>query len=546
MLFMIYFALFLAIISLQRDISKGHDVEDAVQQKVVGATTSGLEPNIAFGDIGTIDDWFSWVELALIPTLFTTTWYNGENRSDDMLHTIGYSSHFIGGLRLLQTRSLNYSGSYCYETPLENLVDGCLSEESGSQDSFGDSSLHPEVLAHPAFQYSTNSFGATGFQFLLSFDKSGIAEEVERVETLKRLRWVDEYTRELIVDGTIYNPNTKLFVALRLAAVVDLAGGIDTSSTVTVLKLDYYDFSQATNILRCVLEGIWVAFVLYQVVIEVAEYSCLMKCSMKSYLLGRGGSGNLLDMISIVNSFIIIGMWVHFQSHPNRLHVLDTAESGIPFESFPDLLPLAAWELRYMAFVSINVMLASLRAVQYFAITWKGRQLVRALTAALPEIVAFLPMFSTVLLGFAFCGHLLFGQSHVEWSTLVDSIFVVVEINFGLYDIHSLFIEEDNLISSLYILLTLLGMCVVFINVFLAIVMAAWDAMNEDDVESRISEGFNIPDLPLTSFLKLLCIPRSYLQLTNLMRKLKLYDGTSDPPGKPRFSAFKFKQHSPR
>lgn len=529
---MVYFTLFLIIVSLQRDISKGHDVEDAVLQQVVGAMTSGLENNFAFSDIGSIDDWFTWVELALIPTLYSTTWYNGENRSEATLHTIGYLSHFLGGLRILQTRSVSNVGSYCYATPLENIVAECLSEEGLSQDRFGNATLHPEVLTHPAFTYSTDSLGADGFQVLLSFDKSSVAQEVERVDTLKRLRWVDEYTRQLVIDGTLYNANTKQFVALRLEAEIDLAGGVETSSTTTVLKLDYYDFDHLNNTIRCILEAIWVVFVLYQILVEIGEYTFLMKCSMKSYLLGREGSGNLLDIISIINSFIIIGMWTQYQFHPNRVDVMNKVANGSSFVNFPDLLPLAAWEIRYMTFVSINVMLSSLRAVQYFAITNNGRQLVNALTAATPEIVTFLPMFTTVLLGFAFCGHLLFGQSHEEWSTVASSVFVVVEINFGLYDIHSLFLEEDNLVSSLYILITLLGMCVVFINVFLAIVMAAWDAMTTNDSESQINAAFNIPEVPFRTFVKLLMTPRSYMQLTNILRKLKLYDGTEASSGK--------------
>lgn len=147
----------------------------------------------------------------------------------------------------------------------------------------------------------------------------------------------------------------------------------------------------------------------------------------------------------------------------------------------------------------------------------------KALSTAFPEIVTFLPVYSTVLLGFASCGHLLFGQSHKEWSTIADSIFVVIEINFGLYDIHSLFLEEESLISSVYILMSLLGMCVVLINVFLAIVMASWDAMTSESKQAKIREAFKLPSLSFKKLMKLVFTYRGFSQLTSLIRKAKAH-----------------------
>lgn len=136
------------------------------------------------------------------------------------------------------------------------------------------------------------------------------------------------------------------------------------------------------------------------------------------------------DIANILVNISIILHWVEFIYHPTRLQV----EKATDFSQYIDLVPLAEWETRYMSINTLNVLFQTLRGLKYFQITSGGLRLIRSLLEAGPEIMSFLPIFFTVLAGYTFAGHFLYGLTTKDWSTWDGAFFRVYEMNFGLYD----------------------------------------------------------------------------------------------------------------
>lgn len=123
-----------------------------------------------------------------------------------------------------------------------------------------------------------------------------------------------------------------------------------------------------------------------------------------------------------------------------------------------------------MSVNTMNVLYQTVRSLKFFQVTGGGLRLIRSLFEAGPEVASFMPIFFTALAGYTFAGHFLYGLRYKEWSTWDGAFFRVYEINFGLYDPNDIY-DSGGAVSALFIYTGTIIICVVMLNVFLAIVM---------------------------------------------------------------------------
>ena len=62
------------------------------------------------------------------------------------------------------------------------------------------------------------------------------------VEELKKFRWIDEFTKHVEVDFTIFNINLDMFAAVGLEVEYDLAGISKPTFLIQALMLDVYEW----------------------------------------------------------------------------------------------------------------------------------------------------------------------------------------------------------------------------------------------------------------------------------------------------------------
>jgi polycystin 2 len=89
---------------------------------------------------------------------------------------------------------------------------------------------------------------------------------LEEIEDLKRYKWIDENTRAVIIDFTVYNGNVNLFNQIRLMMEFSPGGGIINSWTVRTSKLLRYVSNFDYFIASC--EALFVCFILFYTIEE--------------------------------------------------------------------------------------------------------------------------------------------------------------------------------------------------------------------------------------------------------------------------------------
>ncbi|GLD93039.1 hypothetical protein PINS_up001631 [Pythium insidiosum] len=187
---------------------------------------------------------------------------------------------------------------------------------------------------------------------------------------------------------------------------------------------------------------------------------------------------NLGDWANILVNFSIC-LWRFFcQSNPTRKKLLEIES----FETYVPALSLALWDEVLLAMNICNMLLLTARTLKYFQVTNGGRRLMNSVYGAMPEVLSFLPIYVSVIMGYTFAGHMLYGLSFAEWSTFPRALFRVFEMNFGLYDPGPIY-DAGGYLSAIYIYSSTVVFCILMLNVFMAIVMSTWEQLSEREAE---------------------------------------------------------------
>lgn len=187
---------------------------------------------------------------------------------------------------------------------------------------------------------------------------------------------------------------------------------------------------------------------------------------------------NLGDWANIAINLAIIAWRYACQNNSARQSMLAITS----FDEYVSALSLAKWDEILLVLNVCNMLLLTGRALKYFQVTNGGRRLMSSVYGAMPEVLSFLPIYFSVIIGYTFVGHMLYGLSFPEWSTFPRAFFRVFELNFGLYDPGAIY-DAGGYLSAIFIYSSNVVFCILMLNVFMAIVMSTWDNLSDREAE---------------------------------------------------------------
>lgn len=215
-----------------------------------------------------------------------------------------------------------------------------------------------------------------------------------------------------------------------------------------------------------------------------------------------GFINNLGDWANVAINFAII-IWRYLcQSNATRTAMLTITT----FDDYVSALSLTKWDEVLLVLNVCNMLLLTGRALKYFQVTNGGRRLMNSVYGAMPEVLSFLPIYVSVIIGYTFVGHMLYGLSFPEWSTFPRAFFRVFELNFGLYDPGPIY-DASGYLSAIFIYTANIVFCILMLNVFMAIVMSTWENLSEREAEKTLereqfARQLGVVDLAVIIFMK--------------------------------------------
>ncbi|KAF4038121.1 Polycystin cation channel [Phytophthora infestans] len=496
--FITFVSIYLTALLMDRNISGRSVVQNIVETELL-KTPQGTS-SIVFNDITSVNDFWDWFINS-----FLSIMYSGSGGSE--AYTLASHTVILGGFHLWQTRyaALNFSdpnnkGSSCYsDTPLlQNKT--CYStkqeaiEDFGITDGTNESSVKLQSL--DMFSYSTdNNSDISGYQTFFLRSTTNGANELAKANSMQQYGWLDRQTKEVVVVLALYNPSLRVLSIVHLTIDFNLAGGVTPSSDVLVLNLEPYDFNAKKNIVRVILEALFIGHVAYFALLELWDVCVLSGGNYRIYIARYGLMNNIGDWGNIlVNVAIIIWRYCS-QKTATRQKLLKLKT----FDEYINPLPLMIWDRILLGLNLLNILLLTARALKYFQVTKGGRRLMRSVYGAMPEVISFIPIYFSVIVGYSFAGHMLYGLNFTEWATFPRAFFRVFELNFGLYDPGPIY-DQGGIFSAIFIYTGNTVFCILMLNIFMAIVMSTWERLSEQEADraeerDQFSRGLGFTDV---------------------------------------------------
>ncbi|OON20938.1 polycystin-2 domain protein, partial [Opisthorchis viverrini] len=435
-----------------------------------------------YGEIKDLDDIWKYIQAQIFGALFPDTWYNRRNVSFNEKEFIGYDNKMLGVPRLRQVR---VTSTACDVLGVMNNVEYvCYPPYSASTE--GKKPMQPQGGVIPnhtknAWRYQTAGqlgSAAVAAQYG-AYPGSGYVQDLSRsrntseeiIQELFEGRWIDEASRVLFLDFTIYNANINMFVIVKLIFELPVTGGVFVSSEFQPAKLVRYLTATDYFVMAC--EIMYLMFILYYIVEEILE---IRKQGFHYFL----GVWNILDIVVILLSIICAGFTIYCTS--TAYEVMTNMLKDI--NAHPHFDQLSYWYGHWVRATALCVFFVVIKIFKYVNFDRSLGQLTKTLGTAAFDMIGFMIMFCIVFFAFAQLGYLAFGTSIEGYRSFTQACYTLFRIMVG--DIDFVALRRANFfLGPLFFVVFIFFAVFVLLNMFLAIVNDAYANVKEDLVKQK-------------------------------------------------------------
>ncbi|GLD97390.1 hypothetical protein PINS_up006074 [Pythium insidiosum] len=459
-----FFCLFIAMlfdhIPSQRLYEQGASVASVLDSSGTDAITDST--TMKFRNIGAPADVFDWLIDTLVPSVFVTQDYNGNDLSKDKWGRIAQFNKVLGAVTLEFTIS---QPAPCRAQPfLTTLYPNC------------------------------NDVARTSVRtYMIPFDMNATAAAAVVEELKANGTWIDFNTMLLGVTIVTYNGELQGYTVTKLKIEFHQGGALELSSSTTPTVSDPYKNDDAI-VLDALVAGC--------VLVSVLDVLRMLFCGCRSHFRRLGSPLLVLASTALVAAFYAMWFSMVFMMRTKefRENLARLVKTGKTFGSDSDELRglnavtrslerVADITVALRLVASATVVVLGLRILQQFSFHPKLNMLTRTVANALNQFAAFFAVFLVIFFTFAVCGMVLFGDSVEAFSTILKSMESCVNMLFGSFDLAT--IQEIHVpLGTLYYWAYMVVVCLVLLNMMLAIVLDSYAAICEESATININISF--------------------------------------------------------
>uniref|UniRef100_A0A6T8MAM1 Uncharacterized protein n=1 Tax=Hemiselmis andersenii TaxID=464988 RepID=A0A6T8MAM1_HEMAN len=454
-------------------------------------TTNIREIFKGFEEIGSLGEWWDFVEGDLLRGVYPSTWYNDEPISLRDRRTVNLEYLLLGAVGIRQLRVTNSS---CAILPgLEEQVFDCYGEfssETEFTEPFGP--LIPGTDIHE-YRYvtarergctlgcgTTGSFGVSypggGYSLSLPSKDDLSTADVSRVtiQQLKSNLWIDRSTRAVMVEFNVYNVPNDLAATVNLILEMPAAGGVVPTTDILLMRIGHL-YPEHISVTILATEGVMLLMVLVYTGIELSSWR---KLGTVPYFQDLW---HWFDWINFVLFFAAFGL--RYAAFINA--------SSIIFPPAEDEFAFYAGAGNFVELwknvMGMNSFFTWFKIFKYFSHIPFMSRLVNVMGAAAEDCVAFMICFFVVFFGFVIAFFLSYGTQVENYSTISRCCYTLYLLTLGDFDFPEL-LKFNKLLGPIYFIMFSLLSLVLLLNMFVAIVMEGYDVVKESEEKVSIVE----------------------------------------------------------
>jgi hypothetical protein len=327
-----------------------------------------------------------------------------------------------------------------------------------------------DLNGYPLFGIYNNYWGG-GYVYEMRGKKSYLQGNVT---LLQNNSWIDRYTRAVMIEFSIYNPNINLFIVVEIMAEFLPSGAVLTSSRFDPINLLNFNTGFSSLIVAC--DIIYVIFIVYFMFQEIREI-----CKQGKKYFTQFWS--LVEWANIIISWAGVAMYAYRIYSGEKVSDFFKKTSGYGYYKFQYV---AFWNetLRYC--YAFCAFLNTLKFLKLLRFNKRVSFLSSTIQHAAKELIAFGFMFVILWLAFVQLIHLLFQTKILGFSTFPRSMTTCFQMMLGKFQVDGLL--QANMffgplmfaVYNIFIVFILLNMFVSIINDSFASVRKNAEKQNDD------------------------------------------------------------------
>jgi hypothetical protein len=459
------------------------------------------DAQMSLDEVDTITDFWRYTNVTLLPAIYgnDTRKYTYPGYVLEKFLPMGGANRLFGVVRLRQLKVLpgegcSVSGTFSGAFPVCN---GPYSVASENKEEFGPLSPmgEPEFRWYKAkgsdtFAGRVSDYPTSGYQEVLTSDFN---TSFWRLRMMEEENWIDDTTRAIFYEFTIYNFNTGVYAVCTIAFEIAPSGRFVKTFTVDTLMqrhLAALGFGDTADWLVLVGEVILLLFVLRYLMEEASEF---LGCEARGERRIRvptvkteyfTDAWNLLDWLNLLIMVATLGMRAATWSKASALQVYVGDPAKQTVRTFTDMSGVAANVRTIHALLATNAVLTWFKAVKYINIIPYITTFMQTVRVAQKLLGSFIVVFTATLLGFVLGYSIAFGEDFASFRTTWKAYVFLMRTFVGDSNMQVV-VDADPFLGSLLILLFVVGMFFLIMNLFYAIMISALaDAKQIEDQRS--------------------------------------------------------------
>ncbi|UJR06735.1 hypothetical protein I4U23_011024 [Adineta vaga] len=480
-LYLIFFSTLSVLIYSQTQFNSFLQV-DHLRKYLFNSRQSDLDYN----QISSQSDYWSWLKESFAENIRAQQWYNDDPPRNLSGFMNDKTNRLLGWITMRQLRVKTHLCS-----PMRNLNFICQydynsqTEQTNSFDPgwIDQTQINSNSIFNQAFQYKSKDdldtypisgkFGRYGDGGYVYEFRGRLSDIQMNLTKLHEYQWIDDQTRAIIIQLSLYNPNAQLFTSIILLTEFLSTGGVVTQSTIE--SIQFYAFTSLSQLI-CLI--IFTIFILYLIIKQI-------QLKWKAFTQ----FWSIIDIVIIICSWVGVGMYIWRYIEYCRIGKLFAKTNGYTYINL-QLLTYINEIMRYM--FSFCCFFGTIKFIRLCRYNYRVYLFIETLRIAVKELIPFSMMFSIVFLSFNFLFYFLFVSKLEACATFLQTTQMLFEMILMQFD-------GDGLVNAAAFLapfcFSLFIFVVVFtcLSMFLTIVNQSFAKakQNGDNVEHIYSFIFN-------------------------------------------------------
>ncbi|XP_021486515.2 polycystin family receptor for egg jelly [Meriones unguiculatus] len=323
------------------------------------------------------------------------------------------------------------------------------------------------------YSYGTlNTYGSGGYVFYF-FPKRQMLNSTLRLTELEGKNWLDEMTWAVIVELTTLNPDASLMCTVSVVFEVSPLGVVNSSLSVYAFSLA--DFSRGTSAKIYLYAAILMFFCAY-----IVDEGYIIMREKASYLRSVYNLLNL-SLKCTFSLWAVLFLQKHLLATSMVWLYLNDPEAFIPFHAVSRLDHFMKISLAFLLFLTI------LKTLRYSRFFYDVRLAQKAILAALPGICHMALVVSVYSFMYVAFGYLVFGQHEWNYSNMIHATQTI--FSYCVSAFQNTEFSSNKVLGVLFLSSFMLMMICIFINLFQAVILSAYDEMKQHVYEEPSDEA---------------------------------------------------------